>query len=293
MHRLLTGIVLLLLLTACSLPQRLPDNVFRSGYYTVRSQDTLYSIAWRYDLVWQDLASWNNIAEPYTIYPGQQLRMNPPAGHTTTVATAPRRSETTTPAAPRPGTAPVTATTPSATQPAQRPPVQPSPPIPAPQAATPAPVASSPPPSTSQPPVSVRPSPPPRSAATATVGGITWQWPSDGQVIRTFAAQGTGKKGIAIEGTRGQPVRAASAGRVVYSGSGLVGYGKLIIIKHSDRYLSAYAHNDVLLVNEGADVVAGQHIASLGDSGTDRVMLHFEIRRDGQPVDPLQHLPKR
>lgn len=275
------------LLSACSFPQR-GDPAFRSGHYIVRSQDTLYSIAWRYDLVWQDLASWNQIAPPYTIYPGQQLRMNPPGTRPTAVAARSSRGESAPPPAPRPGIP--TATTTASTA-GSRPTPQASPPTPAPQRTTPPVAASTPAPARTAPAAPVIASAP--TGQTATVGGLTWQWPTEGQVIRTFSTQTTGKKGIAIAGVRGQPVRAAAAGRVVYSGSGLVGYGKLIIIKHNDRYLSAYAHNDALLVNEGANVVAGQQVAQLGDSGTDRVMLHFEIRRDGQPVDPLQHLPRR
>jgi lipoprotein NlpD len=112
-------------------------------------------------------------------------------------------------------------------------------------------------------------------------------------VIRTFPSGETGKRGIGISGTRGQPVRAAAPGRVVYSGSGLVGYGQLIIVKHDENFLSAYAHNEKLLVNEGMDVAGGQQIAQLGDTGTDRPMLHFEIRYDGRPVDPMRYLPRR
>jgi lipoprotein NlpD len=122
---------------------------------------------------------------------------------------------------------------------------------------------------------------------------FAWQWPAQGQILRTFQANSPGKKGIEIGGTRGQPVRAAAAGRVVYAGSGLVGYGRLIIIKHDERFLSAYGYNDTLFVQDGSQVHAGQVIAEMGSSGTNRVQLHFEIRRDGKPVDPLQYLPGR
>ena len=103
----------------------------------------------------------------------------------------------------------------------------------------------------------------------------------------------TGSTGLQIRGTRGQDVRAAAAGQVVYSGSGLRGYGQLLILKHDERFLSAYAHNDVLLVAEGAQVARGQSIARMGDSGASEVMLHFEIRRGGKAVDPLEYLPPR
>ncbi len=120
---------------------------------------------------------------------------------------------------------------------------------------------------------------------------LRWRWPAEGKVVRTRAALGT--EGIDIYGRLGQAVRASEGGKVVYSGSGLIGYGKLVIIKHDDEYLSAYAHNQTLLVKEGEQVERGQQIARMGQSGTDRVKLHFEIRRDGKPVPPLRYLPSR
>jgi lipoprotein NlpD len=120
-----------------------------------------------------------------------------------------------------------------------------------------------------------------------------WLWPSSGTVIGRFSSNGSLNKGIDIAGELGQPVLAASDGSVVYAGSGLRGYGELIIIKHSDTYVSAYGHNRRLLVQEGQQVKAGQKIAEMGSTGTDRVKLHFEVRRQGKPVDPLQYLPRR
>lgn len=120
-----------------------------------------------------------------------------------------------------------------------------------------------------------------------------WLWPSSGSVIGRFSSNGSLNKGIDIAGELGQPVLAASDGSVVYAGSGLRGYGELVIIKHSDIYVSAYGHNRRLLVQEGQQVKAGQKIAEMGSTGTDRVKLHFEVRRQGKPVDPLQYLPKR
>lgn len=120
-----------------------------------------------------------------------------------------------------------------------------------------------------------------------------WRWPTQGRLLRRFSKSDTGKKGIAIAGNRSQVIVASAAGKVVYSGGGLLRYGKLIIIKHNNTYLSAYAHNDRLLVKEGQTVRAGQKIAEMGSTGTDRNMLHFEIRKDGRPVDPLQYLPRR
>lgn len=120
-----------------------------------------------------------------------------------------------------------------------------------------------------------------------------WQWPTDGPILRRFDGDATGKKGISIGGTHGNLVRAAAPGQVVYAGSGLVGYGRLIIIKHNDTYLSAYGHNRNLRVNEGDTVRSQQVIADMGSSGTNRIQLHFEIRRKGKPVDPLRYLPRR
>lgn len=120
-----------------------------------------------------------------------------------------------------------------------------------------------------------------------------WQWPARGRVLRPFSLRNPVHKGIDIQGDLGQPVYAANSGKVVYAGSGLVGYGNLLIIKHNDQYLSAYANNNRLLVREGDTVKAGDRIAEIGDSGTSSVRLHFEIRRDGKPVDPLQLLPRR
>jgi len=122
---------------------------------------------------------------------------------------------------------------------------------------------------------------------------LTWRWPTKGSVISTFSKSSTGRKGIDIAGKQGQTIQAAAAGKVVYSGNGLPRYGNLLIIKHNDVYLSAYAHNQKLLVKEGQKIKAGQKIATLGRSGTQRDQLHFEIRRNGKPVDPLRFLPKR
>ncbi len=120
-----------------------------------------------------------------------------------------------------------------------------------------------------------------------------WGWPVKGPILSSFQGNNGLNKGIDLGGKLGEPVVSAAAGQVVYSGSGLRGYGKLLIIKHNENFLSAYAHNDKLLVKEGDFVKAGQRIADMGSSGTDRVKLHFEIRRDGTPVNPLQYLPRR
>jgi lipoprotein NlpD len=149
-------------------------------------------------------------------------------------------------------------------------------------------------------PVVERQSAPPRSVnamavpakplAAAPVKG-RWAWPAEGEARRSVSA--TGSNGLQIHGSRGEEVRAAAAGQVVYSGSGLRGYGQLLILKHDEVFLSAYAHNDALLVAEGARVQRGQTIARMGDSGASEVMLHFEIRKGGKAVDPLEYLPPR
>jgi lipoprotein NlpD len=128
---------------------------------------------------------------------------------------------------------------------------------------------------------------------TKKAGRLRWHWPTHGRVIETFSSKSSTRKGIDIAGRLGQSVKAASAGRVVYSGSGLRGYGKLIIVKHNEQYLSAYAHNRKLLVKEGDTVKLGQRIAEMGRSGAERVKLHFEIRREGNPVNPMRYLPKQ
>jgi lipoprotein NlpD len=135
-----------------------------------------------------------------------------------------------------------------------------------------------------------------RQASSSTVPAnqrLSWRWPIKGKVISTYSKSAAGRKGIDIAGKSGQKVAAAASGKVVYSGNGLPRYGNLIIIKHNDAYLSAYAHNKNLLVKEGQQVKVGQKIALLGRTGTQRDQLHFEIRRNGKPVDPMRFLPKR
>ncbi|MFC5570632.1 peptidoglycan DD-metalloendopeptidase family protein [Lysobacter yangpyeongensis] len=226
---------------------------------TVRVErgETLYGIAFRNGIDVRDLAAWNGIGAPYTIYPGQILRLYPRRG--TTAATRPA----TTP--PRPATTPPT-------QPATS------------QTAPDRPVATRP----TTPPVTTPPPPAPAPAS-----DIRWRWPAEGTLLNRFVAGEPTKQGIDITGDGGTPVNAAADGVVVYSGSGLVGYGELVIIKHSDAWLSAYGHNRARMVNEGAIVKAGQQIAVMGRTGAPRDMLHFEIRYNGKPVDPLLYLPKR
>lgn len=216
----------------------------------VQRGDTLYGVATRHGVAVRDLAAWNAIAPPYTIYPGQRLRLYPSGSDN---RPAERRSAAT-PAKP--------VRSPAAT--AQRPRDNAS-------ATTAKPIA---------PPMPVQ-------------SDVAWRWPADGALLNRFVAGDPTRQGIDIAGAGGAPVRAAADGTVVYSGSGLVGYGELVIIKHSDTWLSAYGHNRKRLVNEGQLVKAGEQIAEMGRSGAARNMLHFEIRHNGKPVDPLSYLPRR
>lgn len=222
--------------------------------YVVKPGDTLYSIAFRYGLDFRGLASANGIGSDYRINPGQRLHLN---DRPDSVARAPDRHSPKVAAKPK--------TSPSNTQP--------KPNIAPPAAAH----------------------PPSRKPAQVleTTELTAWQWPTEGSIIRGFSGSDFTHKGIDIAGKQEQPVKAVANGAVVYAGSGLVGYGKLLIVKHSERYLSAYAHNNRLLVKEGETVRQGQVIARMGDTGTDRTKLHFEIRKDGKPIDPVSLLPKR
>ena len=132
-----------------------------------------------------------------------------------------------------------------------------------------------------------------RSERKAVTRELRWSWPVKGQVVSQFKAADPLRSGIKIAGTQGKHILSAESGKVVYSGSGLIGYGRLIIVKHNEKYLSAYGHNRKILVAEGEQVTKGQKIAEMGTSNSGAPVLHFEIRRDGKPVDPLRLLPRR
>jgi lipoprotein NlpD len=232
------------------------------GTYTVQRGDTLYSIAQRHGLDVRDLARWNGLGDTPVLAVGQSLRLTPPAGVATVTPVAPAGSTEVRPL-PAPGAAaapppPAVAATP-------------------PAAATP----TVPPPSTT-----TQPAKPAPLEST-----VQWQWPAPGKVIETF--EETRNKGIDIAGNEGDPVLSAADGEVVYVGSALRGYGNLVIVKHSDEFISAYAHNRQVLVKQGQGVKRGQRIAEIGRTDADRAKLHFEVRRQGKPVDPLQYLPPR
>jgi lipoprotein NlpD len=271
----------------------------RDGAYVVRAGDTLYGIAFRHGLDYREVAEWNRVPAPYTIYPGQRLRLSAArtAAAPRNAARSPARntsrgSATGAPSSTplvRPGASPVTS---GSSAPA---PVTALPPENLPAGATPQPAQPSRPATpvpTTAPAIAGTPAVVPSAPVVpATVSAGGWRWPTQGQLIGRFSAGDPKRQGIDIAGTAGQAVVAAADGVVVYSGAGLVGYGELIIVKHSDEWLSAYAHSRKRLVTEGTPVQAGQPIAELGRTGTSRDMLHFEVRRNGKPVDPLQVLP--
>ena len=245
-------------------PATLPgaENAGKPGFYTVRQGDTIMRIATEVNQPWRDIARWNNLDNPNLIEVGQVLRVVPPAG--TTVASAPALTEGPRPAAgtPAPAPAPAKPAVPVATQ--TTPGVTPAP----------APAPASPP-------------PPPSAGA----DDVDFIWPASGALIAGFDE--AKNKGLGIAGKAGDAVLAAADGRVVYAGAGLRGYGNLIILKHNNTFLTAYAHNQTLLVKEDQTVKKGQKIAEMGSTDADRVKLHFEIRRSGKPVDPARYLPPR
>jgi len=260
--------------------------------HTVKKGETLVGIALQYGLDYRELAAWNNIVNPAALKVGQVLVIAPPAGAAVAA-----------PAAPAPRGSGAAVATPLVTA---GPPIEGRPlantdttkvepraqKLPFSERALAqlsagdvpgAPDASSPVPSPPSSPV-----PPPARAPGTDSENVDWTWPVKGKVIAPFTES---SKGVDIAGKKGTAVRAAAAGRVIYADHGLRGLGNLIIIRHNDAWLSAYAHNDKLLVKEQDEVKKGQKIAEMGSSDTDQVKLHFEVRRQGKPVDPLKLLP--
>ncbi|MFL1453833.1 peptidoglycan DD-metalloendopeptidase family protein [Marinobacter sp. GN3S48] len=228
------------------------------GRHVVKPGETLYSIAWRYGRDYRELGNANGISEPWHLKAGQVLRLDLRGTVTSSVQNK-RRTK------PSPAKPPSRQTSKApAPKPEPRPKVSRAP---------------------------DRKSP--LNSQTQTVSNVNWRWPHVGTVIAGYSTSGKVNKGVDIAGKPGDPVRASAGGNVVYAGSGLLGYGNLIIVNHNEHYLSAYAHNRKILVREGEDVKAGQVIAELGSSGSDRPKLHFEIRKNGNPVDPMHYLPPR
>lgn len=338
-------------------PPRPQSSSSRAPTHEVQAGDTLYKISMQYGVDYRELAAWNNIAAPYTIYPRQRLRVGAepandsaiasegPAAATVPVAVAPAAAaasatavaSATTPAAASSSTTPASAagathaegydpelgvtlpagavpiassTAPGSTSAPVFEPATPtassvtgSQPV---SASAPMPAAEAPLPEVSPSAASAAPTAaasPAAAPVTPTVGGADvanakpsaagWIWPTPGKVVVTYASGDPTRQGIDIAGDFGQPVRAARDGEVVYSGAGLIGYGELVIIKHSPELLSAYGHNRVRLVKEGDKIKAGQKIAEMGKNAANRVLLHFEVRKGGKPVDPMPLLPAK
>lgn len=232
------------------------ENAGKPGYYTVKPGETLIRIGLETGQNWKDIARWNNLERPNQIEVGQVLRVIPPSTQTAAVESA------------------GVVTRPVSSGSVTSAPVQSGP------AAGSRPAAASTATTTDT-----------AAAAAAGDSALSWIWPVNGPVLAGFDE--VKNKGVDIGGTAGEPVLAAAEGRVVYVGAGLRGYGNLIILKHNNTYLTAYAHNQSLLVKEDQTVRKGQKIAEMGNSDADRVKLHFEVRRQGKPVDPLKYLPSR
>jgi len=259
--------------------------------HTVVSGDTLYQIAKRYGVDFRDIARWNGISEPYTIYPGRKLRLEAPTTTATTATRPPTQASTNSAVASSPATVPANPTKPAVQPEVARPSAAVSTPTTA-STSTSGAAAST---AGTTPITKTTATEPPliASSGSKNADGLAWRWPTNGHVVATFAAGDQTRQGIGIAGNSGQPVLAAADGEVVYSGSGLIGYGELVILKHNAVYVSVYGHNRKRLVSEGDKVRAGQPIAEMGRSGATRDMLHFEIRKNGKPVDPMGFLPKR
>lgn len=328
-------------LTSCV---TLQDTGWDPQAYTVKKGDTLYSISWRYEKDFRDIARWNKVSAPYNIYPGQRILLAPGSG----AGYVERQSKSHIDKSDEPFEVPAVTVGSVKTEP-----VVYAVPLKKPETK----VSSSRPETIVvrkgdtlysiaryqkldhkqlarwnflNPPYAIypgktlklRPQPTslarknkdsrkksavktgiksaakqvtPQVAASVSLPGKVkaWQWPAKGKLVKTFNAKDTNRKGIGIAGRKGQAIKAAASGRVVYSGNGLIHYGNLVIIKHSNSFLSAYAHNRSLLVKEGDQVRAGQNIAKMGTVESGRPRLHFEIRKSGKPINPLRYLPKR
>jgi len=246
--------------------------------YRVKKGDTLYAIAWRSNQDFKHLAALNQIPKSFQIYPGQVLKLKgkiPPPSYRkpkpVAVAKTTKKSSTKTsvkaPTRPLAKPAPIKTVTAKTTPPVK---------VKAPVKAKPVVAKVS------------------KPKTVVSNNKLSWAWPASGKLISTYSSSKSGQQGVNIGGSLGRNVRASEAGRVVYSGNGLRGYGNLIIIKHNDDYLSAYAYNQKLLVKEQQWVKAGQKIASMGNTGPNSgAELYFEIRYRGKPVNPMRYLPKR
>ena len=266
------------------------EGDWRPEYHLVKKGDTLYSIALDYGQDYRELAAWNNLEDPGLIKIDQRLRLFPPdsVGEATAIQPTALAAPAAVPVFSEPKARKLPYSEQALAQLKMPAPAAASSPVPAVAASAAQPSAK---PAAAHAPPATVPVPAPKET-TAGDGKMTWEWPAQGKLLYGFG-EGPNQKGVGIEGRNGQPVLAAAPGKVVYSGSGLRGYGKLIIIKHNASYLSVYAHNSQILVKEGQTVAKGQKIAEIGNTDSDRIALHFEIRRLGKPIDPLQYLPER
>ena len=240
------------------------ENAGKPGYYTVKPGDTLIRIGLESGQSWKDIARWNAIENPNLIEVGQVLRVVPPTAATAAAVVAADSGVVARPVASS-AVAPASAAA--------------SAPRPVGSAASAAAVATAP---------VAAPAPAPAAPGEDDLAFI---WPAGGGLLAGFDE--ARNKGYDIAGKAGDPVLAAADGRVVYAGAGLRGYGNLVILKHNNTFLTAYAHNQTLLVKEDQSVRKGQKIAEMGNTDADRVKLHFEIRKQGKPVDPARYLPSR
>jgi len=239
------------------------ENAGKPGYYSVKSGDTLIRIGMDNGQSWRDIARWNNIENPNLIETGQVIRVAAPEETGVVVRPVTSTNVVTSPAPANAASASAPATNAAAVKP--------------PQSAASASNSASPTPANNL------------VTADTAEEAVSFQWPTRGNVLAGFDE--VKNKGVDIAGKAGDPVLAAADGKVVYAGSGLRGYGNLVIIKHNNTYLTAYAHNQSLLVKEDQAIKRGQKIAEMGNSDADQVKLHFEIRRQGKPVDPAKYLP--
>ena len=329
LHKFFQFLFLLLAVSLTVSCVKIIDTGWDPQAYTVKKGETLYSIAWRYEKDFRDIAKWNGIRSPFNIYPGQRLNMvaanasgtmddqqKPVIDKSDEPFELPRVvvrrldksvESNPVPLKQRPKTFVVrkgdTLYSIARYQGLNHKLLARWNALSAPYAIYPGKTLKLRPPAASSKVKTHRASRGKKTAATANSARVVskplpkrvkaWQWPAKGKLVKTFNARDTSRKGIGIAGNRGQSIRAAAGGKVVYSGNGLIHYGNLVIIKHSNSFLSAYAHNRSLLVKEGDQVKVGQTIAQMGTIENGRARLHFEIRKSGKPVNPLRYLPKR
>lgn len=244
-YKLIFLCLLMLLNSGCIRFVKPENSQYRGGksfskvvtHHRVKQGETLYSIAFEHGRDVRDVARWNKIRRPYTIYPKQKLRVIPIATDSKGKPSSKKHKARTS--------------------------------------------------------VTKKPAATVNKVQYIASSKLKWLWPTRGKVVSTFSFRDPGRRGIDIVGRKGQPVKAAAAGRVVYRGNGLRGYGNLIILKHNDTYFSAYAHTEDVVVKENEKVKLGQKLADMGNTSSEQTKLHFEIRRNGKPVNPMRYLPKR